>query len=73
MLEMDIDKILGVGKVDYISTTATSKLNDYLAEREITTRVLVVGLASSDDITLTGPEERDRSDSVMEGLFQGID
>jgi hypothetical protein len=72
MQEMDIDKILGMGKVEYISTRATELLNIYLAEREITTRVLVVGFSSDDSITLTGPE-KERSEGTMKGLFQNID
>jgi hypothetical protein len=72
MQEMDIDRILGMGKVEYISTRATELLNSYLAEREITTRVLVVGLSNDDSITLTGPE-RERSEGVMKGIFENID
>jgi hypothetical protein len=71
MEEMDIEKVLGKGKVQYISDRATELLNSYLTDRNINTRVLVVDIATDDRITLEGPDNN--SQGVMRGLFQNMD
>jgi flagellar basal body-associated protein FliL len=73
MLEMDIERVLGEGKVQYISDRATELLNARLTDRGINTRVLVVDIATNDRITLVNPAPGGHSSEVMRGLFQNVD
>lgn len=67
--DMDVEAIMGADSVTYMNDRATARLNAFLAEQEITTRVVVVDVLTGERGRLTGPNPGDKSD-VQEGLFQ---
>ncbi len=71
MNEMDVEKVLGKGRVEYIQDTATELLNERLAGENATTRAILVDIATDDRVTLTDPANR--ADGVMRDLFQNMD